>query len=126
MAVSDTKTLGRIMVVDDQAGIRLLLNEILKGEGYVPFLAANGGQALKLIQEEDIVLVLLDMRIPGMAGTEILKKIKELKPDIKVMIMTAYEDNEMMRDAMQNGAIACFSKPFDIAELVTAIKKEVV
>lgn len=125
MVGSKGKESVKVMVVDDQAGIRLLLHEILKGEGYTALLAANGSQALKMIQEQDVALVLLDMKIPGMKGTEILKKMKELKAGIKVMIMTAYSNEQIVQDAMKSGAIACFSKPFDISELVAAIKRAV-
>ncbi|WP_100486798.1 response regulator [Sporolactobacillus pectinivorans] len=125
MVGSEGKDSVKVMVVDDQAGIRLLLHEILKGEGYTALLAANGSQALKMIQDQDVALVLLDMKIPGMKGTEILKKMKELKAGIKVMIMTAYSNEQIVQDAMKSGAIACFSKPFDISELVAAIKRAV-
>lgn len=112
------------MIIDDQTGIRLLLGEVLKNEGYISLSAANGAQALQLLAGQEVALVLLDVRLPGMSSTEVLKRIQALSPETKIIIMTAYTNSEIVRDAMKNGAIACFSKPFDIAALVAAIKKE--
>jgi Response regulator containing CheY-like receiver, AAA-type ATPase, and DNA-binding domains len=124
MAAIGKEKFGKVMVVDDQTGIRLLLGEILKNEGYDVLSAANGVQALKLVSEQEVALVLLDVRLPGMSCTEILNKIQVLRPETKIMIMTAYTNSKIVRDAMKNGAIACFSKPFDIAALIATIKKE--
>ncbi|MFX3617584.1 MAG: response regulator [Sporolactobacillus sp.] len=114
----------RVLVVDDQYGIRLLLNEILKKEGLEALLASTGQQALEFVREKRPGLALVDMRIPGMNGVDILKKIKEINPEIKVMIMTAYGDDQMIREAKKNGAIAYFSKPFDIEKLLTVIHRQ--
>ncbi|WP_010630640.1 response regulator [Sporolactobacillus vineae] len=115
---------GKIMIVDDQPGIRLLLGEVLKNEGYTTLAAGNGTQALQMIAGQDVALVLLDLRLPGMSGTEVLKQIREHSPETRIIIMTAYTNSEIAREAMESGAIACFSKPFDLAALVAAVKKE--
>ena len=67
---------AKILIVDDQFGIRILLNEVLQKEGYETFQAANGLQALEIVKNHDPDLVLLDMKIPGMDGIEILKRMK--------------------------------------------------
>lgn len=66
----------KILIVDDQYGIRILLNEVFHKEGYQTFQAANGIQALDIVTKERPDLVLLDMKIPGMDGIEILKRMK--------------------------------------------------
>ena len=68
----------KILIVDDQQGIRLLLNEIFKNEGYETFLASNGIEAVQYVDNNVIDCALLDMKIPGMNGLEILKHIKSL------------------------------------------------
>ena len=68
----------RLLIVDDQQGIRLLLNEVLKKEGYITYLATNGSEALKYADEQEMDCVLLDMKIPGMDGIEILRRLKEV------------------------------------------------
>ncbi|HET7522186.1 MAG TPA: response regulator [Bacillales bacterium] len=113
----------KILIVDDQFGIRALLREILQAEGYQTYEAANGAQALGAVQKEEPNLVLLDIKIPGMDGLEILRRIKNEKVNTKVMIMTAYGELEMIKEAMDHGAITHFSKPFDINEMLETIKK---
>jgi two-component system response regulator (stage 0 sporulation protein F) len=112
----------KILIVDDQFGIRILLNEVFQKEGYETFQAANGHQALEIVQEHDPDLVLLDMKIPGMDGIEILKRMKVIDPDIRVIIMTAYGELDMIQEAKDLGAITHFAKPFDIDDIRTAVK----
>ena len=113
----------KILVVDDQFGIRILLNEVLQKEGYDTYQAANGLQALEVLNDHVPDLVLLDMKIPGMDGIEILKRMKVLQPDIKVIIMTAYGEVDMIQEAMDLGAITHFAKPFDIDDIRKAVAK---
>ena len=112
-----------ILIVDDQFGIRVLLTEVLQKEGYETFQAANGPQALSLAANHEIDLVLLDMKIPGMDGIEILKKLKEMKPDIRAIIMTAYGELDLIEKAKELGALTHFAKPFDIDDIRAAVKK---
>ncbi|MFZ0444213.1 MAG: response regulator [Bacillus sp. (in: firmicutes)] len=113
----------KVLIVDDQYGIRILLNEVLQKEGYDTYQAANGLQALEIVQENVPDLILLDMKIPGMDGIEILKRVKALYPDMKVIIMTAYGELDMIQEAMDLGAITHFAKPFDIVDIREAVKK---
>lgn len=113
----------KVLIVDDQFGIRTLLNEVLSKEGYKIYQAANGLQALNVTKQHAPDLVLLDMKIPGMDGLEILKKMKEIDPDIKVLIMTAYGEMDLIEKTKKLGALAHFSKPFDIEEIRSAVKK---
>lgn len=116
---------NKILIVDDQYGIRALLKEILQTAGYKTCEAANGIQALSMVEKEDPYLVLLDMKIPGMNGLQILKRVKEKSKDTKVVIMTAYGELEMLEEAKENGAITHFFKPFDIDEILDFVKNEV-
>lgn len=113
----------KILIVDDQYGIRILLNEVLQKEGYTTFQAANGVQALDIAKNHAPDLVLLDMKIPGMDGIEILKRMKEHDSSIAVIIMTAYGELDMIQRAKDLGAITHFAKPFDIDDIRSAVKK---
>ncbi len=113
----------KVLIVDDQFGIRTLLNEILQKEGYEVFQAANGIQALEIVNKHAPDLVLLDMKIPGMDGLEILQELKKIDPHIRVIIMTAYGELDMIEQTKTLGALAHFSKPFDIEEIRTAVRK---
>ncbi|MEA0553960.1 response regulator [Lysinibacillus irui] len=113
----------RLLIVDDQQGIRLLLNEVLKKEGYITYLAANGSEALKYADEQKMDCVLLDMKIPGMDGIEILKRLKEKFPKLPVFMMTAYGELDVVKEALELGAIRYFTKPFDIFEVRDEVNK---
>ncbi|MGM7682050.1 response regulator [Cytobacillus sp. Hm23] len=116
----------KILIVDDQYGIRILLNEVFQKEGYVTFQASNGVEALDIVKKHSPDLVLLDMKIPGMDGIEILKRMRvddqEIK--VKVIIMTAYGELDMIQEAKDLGAITHFAKPFDIDEIRVAVKEQ--
>jgi len=113
----------KILIVDDQYGIRILLNEVFQKEGYQTFQAANGVQAIEIVNEHSPDLVLLDMKIPGMDGIEILKRLKKIDSEIRVIIMTAYGELDMIQEAKDLGAITHFAKPFDIDEIRQAVRE---
>ncbi|QNG60116.1 response regulator [Metabacillus idriensis] len=113
----------KILIVDDQYGIRILLNEVFQKAGYQTFQAANGFQALEIVDKNSPDLVLLDMKIPGMDGIEILKRMRVVEPDIRVIIMTAYGELDMIQEAKDLGALTHFAKPFDIDEIRDAVRK---
>ncbi|MEH7415909.1 response regulator [Neobacillus drentensis] len=115
----------KILIVDDQFGIRILLNEVFQKEGYQTFQAANGVQALEIVTNHQPDLVLLDMKIPGMDGIEILKRMKVIDPEIRVIIMTAYGELDMIQEAKDLGALTHFAKPFDIDDIRAAVRKHI-
>jgi len=114
----------KILIVDDQNGIRVLLVEVFSVEGYQTFQASNGKTALEIVRRENPDLVLLDMKIPGMDGLDILKHIKAINPGVKVIMMTAYGELDMIKEATDLGALMHFTKPFDIDELRIAVNNE--
>lgn len=115
---------GKVLIVDDQNGIRVLLVEVFSNEGYDTFQASNGKMALEIVRKESPDLVLLDMKIPGMDGLDILKHIKQIDTSIKVIMMTAYGELDMIKEATDLGAIMHFTKPFDIDELRQAVNAQ--
>ncbi|GGH40691.1 response regulator [Paenibacillus segetis] len=114
----------KILIVDDQNGIRILLMEVFSSEGYKTLQAPNGKIALEIVHSEAPDLVLLDMKIPGMDGLEILKHIKEANPEIKVIMMTAYGELNIIKQATDLGALMHFTKPFDIDEMRVAVHEQ--
>ena len=114
----------KVLIVDDQNGIRILLVEVFSVEGYSTFQASNGKIALEIVRQENPDLVLLDMKIPGMDGLEILRRIKQINESIKVIMMTAYGELDMIKEASDLGALMHFTKPFDIDELRIAVNHE--
>lgn len=111
-----------ILVVDDNYGIRKLLNEFLTQEGYFVKEASDGLMALQLVMEEQPKLVLLDMRMPGLSGLKTLAKLSDLASDTIVVTMSAYINAKDINDAVQQGQIKHFIfKPFDLVELLVLI-----
>lgn len=114
----------KILVVDDQYGIRLLLQEVFSKENVHIFQASNGKQALDIIQTEKPDLILLDMKMPGMDGLELLRRLRKFNTEAKVIMMTAYGELDMVAEASRLGALTHFTKPFDIEELRTEVLKQ--
>ena len=109
--------ISKVLVVDDQYGIRALLKEVLSRDGYQVYLAASGDDALSIVADEHPDLVLLDMKIPGMDGIEILTNIRKTDPFLKVAMMTAYGELDLIKEAGALSALGHFVKPFDIDEV---------
>jgi two-component system response regulator (stage 0 sporulation protein F) len=110
-----------VMVVDDRTGIRRLLQEVLQGDGYQVITASGGAEALELVKKSTVDLVLLDMKMSGMDGLETLTLLKKLCPQVIILIMTAYEELEVLKEAARRGAAGYISKPFDIDDLKTVV-----
>ncbi|RUL53150.1 MULTISPECIES: response regulator [Lysinibacillus] len=112
-----------ILIVDDQRGIRLLLEEVLLKEGYHVDQASNGIEALKILEVQEIDCVLLDLKIPGMNGLEILKKIREMNLTIPVFMMTALDGQEVKEQAKDLEIENCFTKPFNIFDIIHEVNR---
>lgn len=117
---------GKILIVDDEKNIRQTLSTHLESEDYEVETAMNGEEGLKEFDKKNYDLVLLDMKLPGVDGIEILKKMKEKKEDIVVIIITAYGTIENSVEAMKLGAFDYIQKPFnpdEISDIVTDVLK---
>ncbi|WP_369795250.1 response regulator [Sporosarcina sp. ZBG7A] len=110
-------SLKKLLIVDDQAGIRLLLDEVFKKEGYETVLAATGKEALLRVENDEPDCILLDMKMPGMNGDEVLKQVKSDRPNLPVVMMTAYDVIETSDSEAQHQADHYFTKPFDIHQV---------
>lgn len=106
-----------ILVVDDQAGIRFLLKEVFAEEKYRVVTAANGSEGLAKWEEWGPDLVLLDMKMPGLDGLDVLRKVAGKHRQVPVIIMTAYGELQIVEEALSLGAKGYITKPFDILEL---------
>ncbi|MFN3967177.1 MAG: response regulator [Endomicrobiia bacterium] len=112
---------GKILIVDDEPDLVLILGDFLSKEGFKVYTAHTGEQAIEKIRNNPIDLVLLDIAMPVMDGIEILKQIKKIKPDISVIMITAYKDAEKIVQAFRLGALDCIYKPFDFKYLRKSI-----
>ena len=112
----------KILVADDEREIRNLLDDFLQGEGYEVVLAADGEQALQLAETESPQAIVMDIKMPGLDGIEVCKRLKERKQTkfIPVIIITGFEDNKLA--ALDMGADDFVNKPFDMVELSIRVK----
>lgn len=113
----------KILIVDDEKDMRDFLEIMLRKEGYEASSFASPKAALDLCKSEKVDLVISDIRMPGMGGVEFLKALKELDPDILVIMITAYASVETAIEAMKSGAYDYFTKPFNIDEVRINIRK---
>ena len=112
-----------ILIVDDERHYPMIIGEILSEEGYTPFTASSGMEALDILKTQPIDLVLSDVKMPGMSGIDLLEKAKQIKPDLPVIIMTAFGSVEKAVEAMHKGAYTFILKPFENEALVAHIAK---
>jgi DNA-binding NtrC family response regulator len=115
---------GRILVVDDEANARTALAELLKEEGYTVETAADGFKALGKLAEFSPELVLTDLKMPGMDGLELLRKIRGQADDTVVLVMTAFGAVETAVSAMKEGAADYLTKPLNMTELSLVLERE--
>jgi two-component system, NtrC family, response regulator len=112
-----------ILIVDDEKNYLVVLEALLSSEGYEIVLSNNAAEALRTIQDADLDLVITDVRMPGMNGMELLARCGELKPDLPVIVMTAYGTIEMAVEAMKQNAYDYITKPFQNEALKLTIRK---
>jgi DNA-binding NtrC family response regulator len=112
-----------ILVVEDEEAQRSLLEGLLNKEGYRATGAGDGKTALGLVRDGTFEIVLLDYRLPDMDGLTILKKVKEINPEIEVIMITAFGSIENAVTALKAGAFEYLTKPIDLDDLLFKIKK---
>ena len=112
-----------ILIVDDEKNYLLVLEALLGPQGYEIITTNNAHDALLSIQEADLDLVITDMKMPGMNGMELLEQCKKTKPELPVIIMTAYGTIEMAVEAMKKHAYDYITKPFQNEQLKLTVKK---
>ncbi|MBI5590368.1 MAG: FAD-dependent oxidoreductase [Deltaproteobacteria bacterium] len=117
------RKLFHVLVVDDELIVRDSIRELLMEEGYDADMAESGQEALNRLRESPFQLMLLDIKMPGMDGVEVLKKAKEIAPDVNVVMMTAYATVETAIEAMKTGALEYLIKPFEIDALMPMVEK---
>jgi CheY-like chemotaxis protein len=121
-----------ILVVDDEPDVELLFRQQfrhdLRAGRFTMDFAQSAGMALQRIAEaagQSLILILSDINMPGMSGLELLPKAKSMRPDVPIIMITAYGDAETKRKALENGAEALLTKPIDFGTLRSEIETRV-
>jgi len=115
---------GAVLIVDDEIAPRESLRMILHPL-YQVYTAADGEEALACLQNQQIDLVTLDMRMPGISGLEVLKEIRRRKADIDVIMISGYMNSQNIQEAKENGAVDVIAKPFNVTDIVASVGKQV-
>jgi DNA-binding NtrC family response regulator len=111
-----------ILITDDERSIRNALKEILEFEDYATLEAENGEEALKIVEKENVDLVMLDIKMKGMDGIEVLEKLKESKPEVPVIMISGHGTIKIAVEATKNGAFDFLEKPPDLNRLLTSVR----
>lgn len=114
-----------ILVVDDEPNYLVVLSEILRDEGFEVFTAESANEALPVIRESDLDLVISDMKMPGMDGIQFLENIKKINRELPVILITAYAEVEKAVEAMRLGAFNYIAKPFSNEALLASVNKAI-
>lgn len=111
----------RILVVDDDEMIRVLFEKTLEELGHSVTTAESSSSGFKFVERFDFDLVFLDLKMSGMDGAELLRRIRGIKPGLPVVVITGYPDSEMMSRALAQGPFGIMNKPFAESDIVIAI-----
>ena len=114
---------SKILVVDDDVDLCDLIHQILLDEGYLVEHAYDGNTALQKLTESNFNLVIIDNKLKGMYGVEVLEKAKIIKPSLKSMMISAYGTPATKSRAKKLGVLDFIDKPFEISKLVDSVKK---
>ena len=113
----------KVLVADDQIHIRKIIAAKISKAGYTVITAEDGQEAVDMAKAEKPDLIIMDIMMPRMNGIEVLKKIKKMKKEIVVIMLTAYGTLETARKAMKLGAYDYLTKPFDLFNLKPLVKE---
>ena len=121
----DTLEGRNLLVVDDEENMRQLINKVMSEQGYRVDLLENGEKTIQLVAKEpkSYDIVMLDIRLPGKDGIEVLREIREINPEIAVIMMTAYESLETAIQAIREGAYDYLIKPVGVDELIISVER---
>jgi two-component system nitrogen regulation response regulator GlnG len=113
----------RVLIIADEQGVRWSLSRLIKREGFLPLPACDGTSGLKILREGLVDAVLLDIRLPGTGGLEVLAEAKRAAPSVPVILMTAFASVELAVEAMKKGAHDLVTKPFDTKAICATLRQ---
>lgn len=124
-ARGDVRPQPRVLVVDNESSIRFVLRELMEREGYAVEEAADGDIAVDLVRQSEFDVAVMDIRMPRLDGIEALRQMKQLRPQIVVVMITAFGSEQLALEATRAGAYDYFRKPFEVEELRTVVRRAI-
>lgn len=113
----------KILIVDDDEALLKTFSFIISHEGYECIISHSGSEAMEKVKNEDIDFIFLDFLLPGTDGVEIFKKIKDIKPNLPVVIMTGYVEKEVTQNIKDSGSYGILYKPFDVEKISNILEE---
>jgi DNA-binding NtrC family response regulator len=113
----------KVLIVDDDTIIGETLKDIMMAKGFESIFVDSGEKALEAVKKDDFDFVLMDIKMPVMNGVEALKEIKKIRPETTVMMMTGYSVDDLIKEAIREGAYDVARKPLDIDRIIKLIKE---
>ena len=113
---------NKLLLVDDEEGIRKVLGISLTDLGYQVLTAENGEEALEIFRRENPPIVLTDIKMPGMDGPMVLNEIRKKHEFIPVVLLTGYPDSDLVAEALAHGPVTLLAKPVDLHQLNSTIQ----
>lgn len=113
----------KILIVDDEEALRESTASILELYGYEIKTASCGNESIEMVKKEPFDMLFSDMRMPDITGTDVIRAVKQIQPDLICIVMTAYALNELIVEALELGANFCLTKPFEIETMLDIIKE---
>jgi two-component system response regulator HydG len=114
---------GSVLVVDDNISLGRTMSFVLKRKGYEVTTAKDGPEAIELVKERPFNIILMDIKMPILDGVETYRRIKKIRGDAIAIMMTAYVVEDLIQDALQEGAYGVINKPLDIDKITVLIEK---
>jgi two-component system response regulator (stage 0 sporulation protein F) len=114
----------KVLVVDDEMPVRNLLNDLLKREGYKVTICSTGEEALEILKKDSFDIVLLDIKLPGISGLEVLKNIRDTDKNLPVIMITGFGYNEdLICKTKEFGCSGYIGKNMPVAQIITTFKQ---
>lgn len=114
---------SRLLIVDDDPGMRENLSELFESLGYEVRTAANTPDALAVLEEVEVDLLLTDYKMPGPTGIELIEEAWKRQPMLRAVLMTAFGDSFAAMESVRRGAVGYLNKPFEADEIVALVER---
>ena len=114
---------ANVLVVDDQIGMLETFTDILEDKGFDVDTAEDGFQAIRKVKEQGFDIIFMDIKMPGINGVQTFREIKKINPKASVIMMTAYSAEDLVKEAIEEGAYTVIYKPFDMDKVIQTIER---
>jgi excisionase family DNA binding protein len=112
-----------VLVVDDDEDLQTTFKQFLKKAGFGRIVVGSGAKAISYAEKQKFDLVFLDLQLPDMSGDEVYLRLKELHPDLPIVIITGYPNSSMLSKILQNGPVTVVKKPIEFEQLIRMVKE---